>query len=89
MNKRVPIYTRFSTDTQTIGNRHLRLQAVVDRLGWNILAILADEGFEVEVLTGDDAESLTKAAQREQSIATFKEMWWLVPMGTLVLRWLF
>lgn len=47
------------------------------------------EGFEVEVLTGGDAESLTKAAKREQSIATFKEVWWLIPMGLLVLWWLF
>lgn len=42
-------------------------------------------GFEVEVLTGDDAEALTKAAKREQAIATFKEVWWLIPIGIGVL----
>lgn len=44
MSKRVAIYTRVSTDTQTVENQRLELQAVADRLGWNIVAVLADEG---------------------------------------------
>jgi DNA invertase Pin-like site-specific DNA recombinase len=44
MNKRVAIYTRVSTDTQTVENQRLELQTVADRLGWNIVAVLADEG---------------------------------------------
>ena len=47
------------------------------------------EGFEVEVLTGDDAEALTKAVKREEVIATLKEVWWLIPIGIGVLWWMF
>ena len=45
------------------------------------------EGFEVEVLTGDDAEALTRAAKREEMIATLKEVWWLIPIGIGLLWW--
>lgn len=47
------------------------------------------EGFEVEVLTGDDAKALIKAAKREEAIATLKEVWWLIPIGIGVLWWMF
>lgn len=47
------------------------------------------EGFEVEVLTGEDADALTKAAKRDQTIATFKEVWWLIPIGIGVLWFIF
>ena len=46
------------------------------------------EGFEVEVLTGPDAEALTKAAKREEMIATLREVWWLIPIGIGVLWWM-
>ena len=44
MSKRVAIYLRVSTDTQTTENQKLELEAMADRLGWNVVAILADEG---------------------------------------------
>lgn len=44
MSKRVAIYTRVSTDSQTVENQRLELRAVADRLGWTIVAVLADEG---------------------------------------------
>ena len=44
MSKRVAFYLRVSTDQQTTENQRLELQAVADRLGWNVVAILADEG---------------------------------------------
>lgn len=45
MMKRVAIYTRVSTDSQTVENQHRELKAVTERLGWTIVAELADEGF--------------------------------------------
>ena len=44
MTKRVAIYTRVSTDSQTVENQHRELQAVADRLGWVIVETLADAG---------------------------------------------
>ena len=44
MTKRVAIYLRVSTDQQTTDNQKLELEAVAERLGWNVVAILADEG---------------------------------------------
>lgn len=46
------------------------------------------QGFEIEVLTGGDAKTLIDKAKREQAIATFKEVWWLVPIGLGILWWL-
>jgi Site-specific recombinases, DNA invertase Pin homologs len=42
--KRVAIYLRVSTDTQTIENQRQELDAVAQRMGWTIVATLADEG---------------------------------------------
>lgn len=42
--KRVALYLRVSTDTQTVDNQRRELMAVADRLGWTIIAELADEG---------------------------------------------
>ena len=42
--KRVALYLRVSTDTQTVDNQRRELMAVADRLGWNIVIELADEG---------------------------------------------
>lgn len=44
MPKRVALYTRVSTDSQTVENQHLELKAVAERLGWIVVAELADEG---------------------------------------------
>lgn len=44
MTKRVAIYLRVSTDSQTVENQRLELLAVAERLGWTIVAELADEG---------------------------------------------
>lgn len=42
--KRVALYLRVSTDSQTVDNQRRELMAVADRLGWTIIAELADEG---------------------------------------------
>lgn len=44
MTKRVALYLRVSTDSQTVENQRLELKAVADRLGWTIVEELADEG---------------------------------------------
>lgn len=44
MTKRVALYLRVSTDTQTVENQRRELDAVAERLGWTIVAVLADEG---------------------------------------------
>lgn len=44
MSKRVAIYTRVSTDSQTVENQRRELEAVADRLGWTVVAMLSDEG---------------------------------------------
>ena len=42
--KRVAIYLRVSTDSQTVENQHLELSTMGERLSWNIVEVLADEG---------------------------------------------
>lgn len=42
--KRVALYLRVSTDTQTVENQKRELQAVAERLGWTVIETLADEG---------------------------------------------
>ncbi|QJR04190.1 recombinase family protein [Sphingobium yanoikuyae] len=42
--KRVALYLRVSTDTQTIENQKRELMAVAERLGWTVVETLADEG---------------------------------------------
>lgn len=44
MSKRVAIYTRVSTDSQTVANQLRELDAVAERMGWVIVERLADEG---------------------------------------------
>jgi DNA invertase Pin-like site-specific DNA recombinase len=44
MSKRVAIYTRVSTDSQTVENQLRELDAVAERMGWIIVERLADEG---------------------------------------------
>jgi DNA invertase Pin-like site-specific DNA recombinase len=42
--KRVAIYLRVSTDSQTVENQRIELTTIGERLGWNIVEVLADEG---------------------------------------------
>jgi len=44
MSKRVAIYTRVSTDQQTVENQRRELDAMAERMGWIIVERLADEG---------------------------------------------
>lgn len=44
MGKRVAFYSRVSTDQQTVENQRKELQTVAERLGWTVVADLADEG---------------------------------------------
>ena len=43
-SRRVAIYARVSTSTQTVENQFLELRAVAHRNGWNIAAELSDSG---------------------------------------------
>lgn len=69
MNKRVAIYTRVSTDQQTVENQRLELQAVADRLGWTIIAELADEG-----ISGAKGRDQRPAFDRLMQMVTRKEI---------------
>lgn len=44
MTKRVALYLRVSSDTQTVENQLQELQTVAQRLDWHIVEVLADEG---------------------------------------------
>tara|TARA_R110002124_G_scaffold287164_1_gene470892 strand:+ start:271 stop:861 length:591 start_codon:yes stop_codon:yes gene_type:complete len=42
--KKVAIYSRVSTSGQTVENQNREIIAVAERLGWDVVAILSDEG---------------------------------------------
>ncbi len=44
MARRVAIYTRVSTDGQTVDNQLLELQAVAERHGWEVVEVFSDNG---------------------------------------------
>lgn len=44
MTKRVAIYARVSTDTQTVENQLRELNEVAARLGWNVVHVFRDDG---------------------------------------------
>lgn len=44
MSKRVVFYARVSTDQQTVENQLRDLHEVADRLGWNVVEVVTDEG---------------------------------------------
>jgi DNA invertase Pin-like site-specific DNA recombinase len=44
VTKRVAIYARVSTDSQTVENQLAELQAVAQRQGWIVTAVFTDEG---------------------------------------------
>ena len=69
MNKRVAFYLRVSTDSQTVENQRLELQAVADRLGWTIIEELADEG-----ISGAKGRDQRPAFDRLMQMVTRKEI---------------
>ena len=69
MDKRVAIYTRVSTDSQTVENQRLELQAVADRLDWTIVEELADEG-----ISGAKGRDQRPAFDRLMQMVTRKEI---------------
>ena len=44
MSRRVAIYTRVSTDGQTVDNQLLELQAVAEHHGWEVVETFSDDG---------------------------------------------
>ena len=44
MSRRAAIYTRVSTDGQTVDNQLIELQAVADRHGWEVVETFSDNG---------------------------------------------
>lgn len=42
--KRVAIYTRVSTDHQTMANQERELREVAERAGWEVVKVYADRG---------------------------------------------
>lgn len=69
MSKRVALYTRVSTDSQTVENQHRELQAVAERLNWTIVATLADEG-----ISGAKGRDQRPAFDRLMQMVTRKEI---------------
>ena len=69
MSKRAVFYMRVSTDQQTVENQRLELQAVADRLGWTIVAELADEG-----ISGAKGRDQRPAFDRLMQMVTRKEI---------------
>ena len=69
MTKRVAIYLRVSTDQQTTDNQKLELEAVAERLGWNIIAILADHA-----ISGAKGREQRPAFNQLMTMVTRKEI---------------
>ena len=69
MTKRVAIYLRVSTDQQTTDNQKLELEAVAHRLGWNIVAILADHA-----ISGAKGREQRPAFNQLMTMVTRKEI---------------
>jgi len=69
MIKRVALYTRVSTDSQTVENQQLELRAVAERLGWTIVAELADEG-----ISGAKGREQRPAFDRLMQMVTRREI---------------
>ena len=44
MTRRVAIYTRVSTDGQTVDNQLMELQVVAERHGWDVVEVYSDNG---------------------------------------------
>ena len=69
MTKRVAIYTRVSTDTQTVENQLRELDAIAERMGWIIVERLADEG-----ISGAKGREQRPAYDRLMSMVTRREI---------------
>ena len=69
MGKRVALYLRVSTDSQTVENQRRELDAVAERMGWNIVEVLADEG-----ISGAKGRDKRKAYDRLMTMVTRKEI---------------
>jgi DNA invertase Pin-like site-specific DNA recombinase len=69
LTKRVAIYLRVSTDSQTVENQHLELKAVADRLGWIVVETLADQG-----ISGSKGRDQRPAFDRLMQMVTRKEI---------------
>lgn len=67
-SKRVALYLRVSTDSQTTENQHRELAAVAERMGWDVVGIYEDAG--ISGAKGRDKrpqfDALCKAATRRQ-----------------------
>lgn len=66
--KRVALYLRVSTDSQTTENQHRELAAVAERMGWEVVGVYEDAG--ISGAKGRDKrpqfDALCKAATRRQ-----------------------
>lgn len=69
MSKRVALYLRVSTDSQTVENQRRELDAVAERMGWNIVDVLADEG-----ISGAKGRDKRPAYDRLMTMVTRKEI---------------
>jgi DNA invertase Pin-like site-specific DNA recombinase len=69
MTKRVAIYLRVSTDSQTVENQHLELKVIADRLGWIVVETLADEG-----ISGSKGRDQRPAFDRLMQMVTRREI---------------
>ncbi len=67
--KRVALYLRVSTDTQTVENQRRELIAVADRLGWHVVVELADEG-----ISGAKGRDQRPAYDRLMQMVTRREI---------------
>jgi DNA invertase Pin-like site-specific DNA recombinase len=69
MSKRVALYLRVSTDSQTVENQRRELDVVAERMGWNIVEVLADEG-----ISGAKGRDKRPAYDRLMTMVTRKEI---------------
>jgi DNA invertase Pin-like site-specific DNA recombinase len=69
MSKRVALYLRVSTDSQTVENQRRELDAVAERMGWNVVEVLADEG-----ISGAKGRDKRPAYDRLMTMVTRKEI---------------
>ena len=69
MTKRVVIYTRVSTDQQTVENQRRELEAVAERMDWDIVEVLADEG-----ISGSKGRDKRPAFDRLMTMVTRRDI---------------
>lgn len=69
MSKRIAIYCRVSTDSQTVENQNRELLAVAERMGWTVVEVLADEG-----ISGAKGRDKRPAFDKLMKMVTKKEI---------------